>query len=78
MKMNKLILSGNHLHLLVTSTVYFYVSVLVFSSFMALGHFTLIIRTQMKYVVTLYFKISVLQCNYTFKYSVILINMYLL
>ncbi len=30
-------------------------------------------------VVTLYFKVSLLQCNYTFKYWVILINyMYLL
>ncbi len=31
------------------------------------------------YLVTLYFKVSLLQCNYTFKYWVILINyMYLL
>ncbi len=31
------------------------------------------------FLVTLYFKVSLLQCNYTFKYWVILINyMYLL
>ncbi len=38
-----------------------------------------LINASEKSLVTLYFKVSLLQCNYTFKYWVILINyMYLL
>ncbi len=38
------------------------------------SHSFLVHYTVIYYSVTLYFKVSLLQCNYTFKYWVILIN----